>query len=219
MAKLKKKYHFIYKTTCIVTGKFYVGMHSTDYLDDGYLGSGKILGYSRSKYGDENHKIEILEFLSSRDKLKQREKELVNEELLADPLNMNLKYGGEGGWTLDASRRGGAKSGGPRNASKHVLYMADAEYASKFRNKIRDGLAASDKWKLIKADAQKRITIAAMSDEAKQKRKATFEERQHQAGERNSQFGTCWVSNGKPMKIKIHQLDEYLANGYRRGRK
>ena len=41
-------------------------MHSTDDLDDGYLGSGKILGYSRAKHGDENHKKEILEFLPDR---------------------------------------------------------------------------------------------------------------------------------------------------------
>ena len=93
----QKKYHYIYKTTCKITGKFYVGMHSTDNLEDGYLGSGKILGYSRHKYGDENHVREILEYLPSRIELKEREKEIVNEELLAQPLNMNLKYGGEGG--------------------------------------------------------------------------------------------------------------------------
>lgn len=78
----QKKYHYIYKTTCTVTGKFYVGMHSTDNLEDGYLGSGKILGYSRHKYGDENHKKEILEYLNDRKSLALREKEIINEELL-----------------------------------------------------------------------------------------------------------------------------------------
>jgi hypothetical protein len=98
MPRKQKKYHYIYKTTCQITGKFYVGMHSTDDLDDGYLGSGKILGYSRAKHGDENHKKEILEFLPDRVALSVREAEVVNEELLADPLCINLKYGGEGGW-------------------------------------------------------------------------------------------------------------------------
>ena len=93
----QKKYHYIYKTTCIVNGKFYVGMHSTDNLEDGYLGSGKILGYSRKKHGDENHNKEIIEMCSDRPALKLREKEIVNEELLSHPLNINLKYGGEGG--------------------------------------------------------------------------------------------------------------------------
>jgi hypothetical protein len=37
----KKKYHFIYKTTCLITNKYYIGMHSTDDLEDGYVGSRK----------------------------------------------------------------------------------------------------------------------------------------------------------------------------------
>jgi hypothetical protein len=78
---MDKRYHYIYKTTCKITGKFYIGMHSTDKLNDGYLGSGKILWYSRKKYGDENHPIEILEFCSTRAELKIREKQIVNEDL------------------------------------------------------------------------------------------------------------------------------------------
>ena len=70
MAKKKygtfKKYHFIYKTTNLLSGKYYIGMHSTDDLNDGYLGSGTLLRRSLNKYGKENHSIEILEFLNSR---------------------------------------------------------------------------------------------------------------------------------------------------------
>ena len=98
MPRKQKKYHFIYRTTNLLNGKFYVGMHSTDNLEDGYVGSGKRLGYSIRKYGLENHKFEILEFLPSREELKKREAEVVNEELLSNPLCMNLKFGGEGGW-------------------------------------------------------------------------------------------------------------------------
>jgi len=36
---LKNKEHYIYKTTDIDTGHFYIGMH-TGYIDDSYLGSG-----------------------------------------------------------------------------------------------------------------------------------------------------------------------------------
>ena len=41
MARKEKQYHFIYKTTNIITERYYYGMHSTDNLEDGYLGSGK----------------------------------------------------------------------------------------------------------------------------------------------------------------------------------
>ena len=73
-------------------------MHSTNDLEDGYIGSGKILWRYIKKYGRENFAFEILEQHPNRDELKKREKELVNEETLKDNLCLNLKIGGEGGW-------------------------------------------------------------------------------------------------------------------------
>ena len=212
----QKKYHFIYRTTCTVTGKFYVGMHSTDNLEDGYLGSGKILGYSRHKYGDENHVREILEYLQSREELKQREKEIVNEQLLSDPLNINLKYGGDGGW--DQLNKDG------RN-----VYGTNGKLGFGGENlaKGRTSEIAKLKWKNHRAKYIKALALtqhlmveAAKSESAKTKRAKTNCERNFQIGEKNSQFGTCWVTkDSKPLKIKKDQLDEYLANGYSRGRK
>ena len=63
----RKKYHFIYKTMNLLSGRYYIGMHSTDELNDGYLGSGTLLRRSINKHGKENHSIEILEFLNSRE--------------------------------------------------------------------------------------------------------------------------------------------------------
>jgi hypothetical protein len=95
----QRKFHYIYKITRNDgSGKFYIGMHSTDDLDDGYFGSGQRLWKSINKHGKEKHSKEILEFLPSRKELKDRERELVNEELLGDKCCMNLKLGGDGGW-------------------------------------------------------------------------------------------------------------------------
>ena len=46
-----KKYNYIYIITNIVNGKIYIGKHSTDDLNDGYLGSGKKLRLAKNKYG------------------------------------------------------------------------------------------------------------------------------------------------------------------------
>ena len=61
---MEREYHILYRTTCTITGRFYVGCHSTDSIEDGYLGSGNFLKHSVNKYGAENHKREILQRLA-----------------------------------------------------------------------------------------------------------------------------------------------------------
>lgn len=94
-----KKHHLIYRTTCVVTGKYYIGMHSTDDREDCYLGSGKILGRSVKKHGRRAHIREILEELPDRESLRLREAEIVTEFLIRDPLCMNVTEGGKVGGT------------------------------------------------------------------------------------------------------------------------
>ena len=93
----KRRYHYIYKITRD-DGRYYIGMHSTDNLDDGYFGSGKLITRSIKKHGREKHTKEILELLESRALLVKREKELVSPELVRDVQCMNLGLGGHGGW-------------------------------------------------------------------------------------------------------------------------
>jgi hypothetical protein len=48
-----KPYHIVYLIRNLVNYKIYVGVHSTQNLYDGYLGSGKILKLDILKYGKE----------------------------------------------------------------------------------------------------------------------------------------------------------------------
>ena len=54
---------FVYKTTNLLTGKIYIGQHSTKNIDDGYLGSGVYLKKAFKKYGKENFKCEIIAYV------------------------------------------------------------------------------------------------------------------------------------------------------------
>jgi hypothetical protein len=93
----EKKYHFIYKTTNLLSGRYYIGMHSTDNLEDGYLGSGTYLRRAIKKYGKLNFNREIVEFCKTRVELKSREIQIVNLQEIANENCMNLKVGGVAG--------------------------------------------------------------------------------------------------------------------------
>lgn len=96
MPRKQYDYHFIYRTTNNVNNKFYIGMHSTSNLEDGYIGSGTRLWHSIKKHGKENFTCEILEFCTDRESLREREKAIVNIDLLEYPLCMNICKGGWG---------------------------------------------------------------------------------------------------------------------------
>ena len=64
---------FIYKTTNILNGKIYIGQHSTENLDDGYLGSGVILQKAFKKHGKENFKREIIAWADTKEDLNHAE--------------------------------------------------------------------------------------------------------------------------------------------------
>jgi hypothetical protein len=85
---------------------FYIGMHSTRTLEDSYLGSGLRLGNSIRKYGKSSHVREILEFLPTREALRLREREIVNKEMLSEPMCMNLMIGGDGEFSSVACKKG-----------------------------------------------------------------------------------------------------------------
>ena len=66
-------------------------MHSTNNLNDEYLGGGKRLWSYINYYGKENHTKEIIEFCDNRENLILKEIEYINENLLKDKLCMNLQ--------------------------------------------------------------------------------------------------------------------------------
>lgn len=88
------KYNFLYKITNLINGKFYYGIHSTNDIDDGYMGSGVMIKKAIKKYGIENFKKEIIQFTEDRRSLILLEKQFINEELLKDKNCYNMVLGG-----------------------------------------------------------------------------------------------------------------------------
>jgi hypothetical protein len=214
MARKEKKYHFIYKTTNLLSGKYYIGMHSTDNLEDGYMGSGKRLRRSLNKYGVENHKREILEFLNSREELKKREEEIVNLNEVAKENCMNLKVGGTGGFSTEQQKLNAEKS----NRKQKFLKENEPGWIEKKGSKIRE--------KLIEAyndGKREKKYFYDWSDKKhndETKNKISNSKKGAGMGSENSQFGTCWITkNGINKKIKKEELELFTKQGWNKGRK
>lgn len=95
MSRKSHSYHYVYRTICLITNRYYIGVHSTSVLDDGYLGSGKRLRRSIYKYGKENHAKEILEYAETREKAEKLEEKYISK-VTGDLNCMNLTNGGTG---------------------------------------------------------------------------------------------------------------------------
>lgn len=218
MARKEKKYHYIYKITCLKNERYYIGMHSTDNLEDGYFGGGKRIKNSVKKHGKDAHRKEILEFFENRELLVDKEIKLINEELLKDPLCMNLNLGGEGDirWARE-SRSKGAISANKKN-------WKDEE----FIKKIKDSSSKTFK-KLWKDPYYKEIFINAgknsfrgKSHTDESKKKIGKANSIHQKGEGNSQYGKIWIYNEDlkiNKKVNSDELENLINIGFKRGMK
>ena len=206
-----KKHHFLYKTTNLINGKYYIGIHTTSNLKDGYLGSGKYLKLAIQKYGHENFKCEILEWCENRDELLKREEELVTEDFIKDELCMNLRQGGSGGWTSEQQRCNAIKS----NFKQRWLWENDEEWSKRRRDKQ----SVSNKMGYESGTRIRKVFCDWTGKKHREDTKKKIGEINSikQKGERNSQFGTCWITNGTIDK-KIMKYDLHLFEGWSMGR-
>jgi hypothetical protein len=238
----RHQYHFLYKTTNLLNNKYYIGVHSTYNLDDGYLGSGTKLRRSINKYGKENFKIQILEFFENRDELVEAEKRMVTESLVADKMCMNLKPGGSGGFNEYWVKRGSELA---------VEALKEKRKDDEWMKMLSEKLSRSLSGRLLTEEHKEKLRVTSTgyrhTDEAKQKigKLASI----NQSGEKNSQYGKSksdevrrkisetlklkhkngevnshlygafWVSNDELQISKKLKKDDVIPDGWYRGKK
>ena len=87
--------YILYKTTNIITGKYYVGVSNNN--DKYYKGSGTALLNAIKQYGSKNFIRETLETFETEKDAFAKEAEVVNEDFVKDRNTYNIKVGGKGG--------------------------------------------------------------------------------------------------------------------------
>ena len=201
-------YYIIYKTTNLINGMFYIGKHKTKNLNDTYVGSGKLLKKAIKKYGLENFYREVLHICKN-----ERHMNIL-ENILVVPdreINYNLCSGGNGGFSYInrelASKMRNVRVKNIKNAHNKASVLKATKHSSetmkrthaqgKIRHDTFKGKKHTDEWK------------QALSFIMKEKSK----------GVNNSQYGTCWVTDGSNnKKIKKEDISIWIEKGYRKGR-
>lgn len=100
-----KKFHFVYQTKNLINGKTYIGVHSTNNINDGYIGNGirsqsdsnfsnTAFAASVRKYGISNFSREILSFYETAEQAYLEEAFIVNDVWVSKPTNYNVCVGG-----------------------------------------------------------------------------------------------------------------------------
>lgn len=89
--------YIVYKTTNIINGKYYIGVHNSS--RSWYKGSGSALKKAIKKYGLHNFTRETLYEFELEADAYLKEEEIVNRDLISDPNCYNLRLGGLGGKT------------------------------------------------------------------------------------------------------------------------
>ena len=251
------KYHYFYKITNNINNHFYYGVHNTDNLNDGYMGSGKRLHIAYKKYGIENFTKEILKFFDTMEEAFEYESEIVTEALVMDDNCYNLKLGGQGFCTsglVTVKDKDGNTSlvslNDPRYLSGELVPVAtntctvknkdgyvltipldDPRYLSGELVGVTKGfITVKDKnnnYYFVSVDDPRYISGELVpiwegrkhSKESIQKQKDTYKRTKHQQGERNSCYGTCWITKDYVnKKIKKEELLTYEQNGWKLGR-
>ena len=134
-----KKYNFVYKTTHKESGKYYIGVHSTDNMNDGYLGSGLRIKSSIKKYGEDAFEREVLKYFDNKKDAYSYENEIVTSETLKDTYCMNIKEGGIGGYGMSGEKNGMYRNGHLISGEKHPMF--GKKHSDESRKKMTDNHA------------------------------------------------------------------------------
>lgn len=199
-------FYYLYQITNLVNNKIYVGVHKTQDLNDGYMGSGKIIRSVIAKHGISNFSKDILEMFTDSESMYAKEKEIVTDEFLLREDTYNLRRGGTGGFdyinkTVNMIERNTKAS---RNGNdKRICTIKQLWKSGKYDNRIS-----------IKPD---NCTFLNKEHSTETKRKIGEKNSKIQSGLGNSQYGTIWITNG--VESKKIKKDEPIPEEWNKGRK
>ena len=196
--------HFIYKTTH-TNGKYYIGRHSTENLDDGYIGSGKWVSQIKNK---ETLTREILEFVDDFETLKQREGEYLTEHY-GKPNCMNQN--------IDPVGFSSGKNNPMLNPEVAAKIAGDKHWSRQNPEKFREKFAGDNHWMNTNPEA-KQVFIENHPNKDGRNAKLAYERGTHNSitnnpSTVNAEKGTHHWQNGKSPNYQGKLNKKLIAEG------
>lgn len=208
-------FHIVYKTINKLNGMFYVGKHSTENLNDLYLGSGTRINHAIKKYGRENFVKEILFVFETESDALLMESKIISDLKIPNPQCYNVCPIGSG-----QKQKGIPLSEKTRQKIIDNNGMRGKTHSAEAKAKISATHKGKTNWhkgKIRSEETRKKIS------EGRTGIKFTDQHRKNIAlggmGEKNSNYGKCWITkDGINKKIKKEEIDFYIEIGYSKGR-
>lgn len=206
-------YYVIYKITNRVNGKIYIGCHITNNLNDGYMGSGKNIKQAIEKYGTENFEKEYILFCDDRKEMYEKESEIVNEKFVLNENTYNISVGGKGGSTSNTNFfRGKTFSSETKEKRSHIMSSIMQNMSQKERKRINNKIKNTQQ---ENNHDHKTFKNRIHTDDTKNKMRESHKGKHD--GNKNSQYGTMWITNGVDNK-KIKKNVDTIPDGWYKGR-
>lgn len=217
-------FYTIYKITNLLDGKIYIGKHQTKDLNDGYMGSGKVVRHAITKHGIENFKKDILFQFDNEADMNTKEAELVTQQFCLREDTYNLCVGGNGGFSyinLNQIRNGFEKTMTDEAVKSKTLIAGKLGRQTQVHLRETDPewvSGVSKKKSLSLKETFKDMHHWSGRTHLDETKKKISEANRKMVGETNSQFGTMWITNGQENK-KIKKDVDTIPEGWYKGRK
>ncbi len=176
-------FYTVYKTTCLLNGMYYYGVHKTKNIDDGYLGSGKYLQRAIKKYGEQNFTKEILFLVDNAQEMFDIEKTLITEEVLKDKKSYNCKLGGSANFYYINENKLNHK------ANQHLIHSSKCKANTEYREAFSKKMSKVSSFRKLNANRTPEERKAASQKAARARwSKMTREQRSKQAIQRHKRI-------------------------------
>lgn len=214
-------YHYVYLITNIQTGKKYIGKHSTENLQDGYLGSGVIIQKILSSGKKDILKKEILQFYNTEDQAYKGQAFYITQyNAVKDENFYNLCEGGKNHpMTQEIKKKIGEKAKQRlENKENHPMYnkhhseKTKQKISNTVKEKYQNGYINPNKGKTLSQEQKEHLREirlgTKLSEETKEKISASVKEKFKQHPELKEKIVHYGKENGFSKQVKCLNTGE-----------